>query len=96
MSSIYPQLNIYLDGAETPTVVQVTSVDFWAAETLFEKARQKMSAHGARLIIAFIAVHEKEPESLGAVKEWARANRVFVEDGEESVRPTQSVVTADS
>ena len=94
MNSLFPQLNIYLDGAEEPTVVHATSADFWAYEELVEKSRGKSTETGMRLTIAYIAVHDKEPINLGAVKDWAREHRVLVTLGD-PVRPTPSAATAD-
>ena len=95
MDSLFPQLNIFLDGAEEPQTVYATSADFWAYEELVEKSRAKSTETGMRLTIAYIAVHGSEPSTLGVVKEWAREHRVLVTLGD-PVRPTQSAATADS
>ena len=94
MNGIFPKLNIFLDGAEEPTVCEATSADFWAYEELVEKSRAKSTETGMRLTVAYIAVHGTEPKDLGTVKEWARNHRVLVTLGE-PVRPTQSAATAD-
>lgn len=95
MNDLYPQLHIYLDGAEEPQTVHATSADFWAYEELVEKSRTKSTETGMRLTIAYIAVHGTEPVNLGVVKEWAREHRVLVTLGD-PVRPTPSAATADS
>lgn len=95
MNSLFPQLHIFLDGAEEAQTYEATSADFWAYEELVEKSRSKSTETGMRLTIAYIAIHGSEPVNLGAVKEWARQHRVLVTLGD-PVRPTQSAATADS
>lgn len=89
---MFPQLNIYLDGASEATVVQPTSVDFWAYEDL---AGAKTSETAMRLTVAFLHIEGREPKNLGEVKAWARDRRVIVTLGE-APDPTQSAATAGS
>lgn len=76
---MHPQLNIYLDGSDTPTVVDIISDDFWMYEEL---AGAKRSETGMRLTIAYRHIKGADPKSLAEVRAWARERRAIVTIGE--------------
>lgn len=81
---MHPQLNIYLDGSDDPTVVDIISDDFWAYE---EIAGPKPSETGMRLTIAYRHIVGKDPKSTVEVRAWAKEHRVIVTLGQ-TVDPT--------
>ena len=87
---MFPQLNVYLDGATEPTMVETTSLDFWTYEDLVAKVPNgKTSEHGMRLTIAFLHSEGRDPRNLEEVKIWAREHQARVTLGP-VVDPTQS------
>lgn len=87
---MFPQLNVYLDGATEPTTVETTSLDFWTYEDLVAKVPNGItSEHGMRLTIAFLHSEGRDPKNLEEVKLWAREHQARVTLGRD-VDPTQS------
>lgn len=82
---MYPKLCVYLDGNETPHVVEAISDDFWTYEEL---AGKKPTETGAKLTLAYIRLEGRTPTSLTEVRTWAKDRRVLVTVGE-PVDPTQ-------
>lgn len=76
---MFPQLNVYLDGSETPQVVNIISDDFWTYEDI---AGPKTSETGMRLTVAYRHLAGKEPKTLAEVREWAREHQVVVTIGQ--------------
>lgn len=84
---MYPQLNIYLDDADSPTVVQPLTVDFEVAESLYPSGN--VTDNGLKLVVAYCQIEGKEPKTLTEVRAWARARKVRVIVGA-TPDPTQS------
>jgi len=82
---MYPKLSVYMDGVETPTVVEPISDDIWAYEEL---AGRKTSETAAKVTLAYIQLEGRIPTSLAEVRTWARDRRVLVIVGE-AADPTQ-------
>lgn len=78
---MYPQLNVFMDEAETATVVQPLTVDFEVAESLYQGST--VTDNGLKLIVAFCQIENKEPKTLAEVRAWARAHKVQVSVGRE-------------
>jgi hypothetical protein len=89
---MYPQINIYLDDATEPMVVQPLTVDFEVAESLYPSGN--VTDNGLKLVVAFCHVEGKEPKTVAEVRSWARAHKVRVIVGREP-DPTQSDPSAD-
>jgi hypothetical protein len=83
---MYPQLNVYLDDAEEPTVVQPLTIDFEIAESLY--GERKTTDSGLRLVIAYCHIEDEQPKSLNEVRAWARNRKAQVILGE-APGPTQ-------
>lgn len=81
---MFPTLTVTTITGET--VVEVTSLDLWVAESLQDKST---SEHGTRLIVAYMHAEGKEPKNLAEVKAWARENEVRVVMGT-APDPTQT------
>lgn len=84
---MYPQLNIYLDDNNEPTVVQPLTVDFEVAESLYSGSN--VTDNGLKLVVAYCQIEGKEPKAIAEVRAWARARKVRVIVGKEP-DPTQS------
>jgi hypothetical protein len=90
---MYPQLNIYLDEADKPTVIQPLTVDFEVAESLYPGGN--VTDNGLKLVVAYCQTEGKEPKNVAEVRAWARARKVRVIVGKEP-DPTQSDPLDDS
>jgi hypothetical protein len=90
---MYPQLNVYLDDSDTPTVIEPLTVDFDVAETLY--GNTKTTDAGLRLVIAYCHTEGKEPKTLGEVRTWARNRKARIMVGD-TANPTQREASADS
>ena len=78
---MYPQLNIYLDEATEPTIVQPLTVDFEVAESLYPSGN--VTDNGLKLVVAYCQIEGKEPKNVAEVRTWARARKVQVTVGRE-------------
>lgn len=87
---MYPQLNVYLDGALEPTVVNLISDDVWCYEDI---AGSKTSETGMRLTVAFRHLEGRDPKNIAEVRAWAREHAVIVTIGEpaDPTRPAPGV-----
>lgn len=73
---MYPQLDVYVDEAEQPTVIQPLTVDFEVAESLYPSGN--VTDNGLKLVVAYCQIEGKEPKNVAEVRAWARAHRVRV------------------
>jgi len=78
---MYPQLNVYLDDADEPTVIQPLTVDFEVAESLYPSGN--VTDNGLKLVVADCHTEGKEPKNVLEVRNWARARKVKVIIGRE-------------
>lgn len=86
---MYDNLNVYLDGSTTPTLVEPITVDIWTYNDLADKAKAKLTMAPMQLTIAYCQLVDPTPANLEVVRKWAREHRVQVEVAE-TVDPTQS------
>jgi hypothetical protein len=84
---MYPQMNVYVDAAEEPTVVEPLTVDMEVAEALYPSGN--VTENGLRLVVAYCHIEGKEPKNVAEVRAWARSRKVRVSLGREP-DPTQS------
>lgn len=89
---MYPTLEVYLDQASTPVIVQPLTVDFEVAEELY--GAKKVTDAGLRLVVAYCQIEGKEPKTLTEVREWGRARKVQIGIGA-APDPTPAAATAD-
>lgn len=90
---MYPQLEIYLDDADEPTVIQPLTVDFEVAESLYPGGN--VTDNGLKLVVAYCHAEGKEPKNVAEVRAWARAHKVRVIVGR-APDPTRSDPSGDS
>lgn len=90
---MYPQLNVYLDGAEEPVTVQPLTVDFEVAESLYPAG--KATDNGLKLVVAYCQIEGEEPKTVAQVRAWARARKAQVIVGREP-DPTPSAPSGGS
>lgn len=86
---MYDNLNVYLDGSTTPTLVEPITVDIWTYNDLADKAKAKLTMAPMQLTIAYCQLVDPAPANLEVVRKWALEYRVQVEVAE-TVDPTQS------
>jgi len=91
---MYDNLNVYLDGSTTPTVVEPITVDIWHYNDLADKAGKKLTLAPMQLTIAYCQLVDPNPANLDVIKKWAREHRVQVEVVG-PVDPTQSEASDD-
>lgn len=84
---MYPTLEIFLDQADAPVVVQPLTVDFEVAEELY--GNKRVTDSGLRLVVAYCHIEGKEPKTLNEVREWGRTRQVQIVLGE-APRPTHA------
>lgn len=89
---MYPKLEVYLDGNDTPVIVQPLTVDFEIAEELY--GSKKVTDAGLRLVVAYCQVEGTEPKTLAQVREWGRTRQVQIGIGT-APDPTQAAAIAD-
>lgn len=76
---MYDNMNVWMDSASEPVLVEPITDDMWTYNDLAEKAKQKTTVAGMQLTIAYCQLVDPDPATLLVVKKWAREHRVKCE-----------------